>query len=73
MASRFVHKNTTRAVHGFDRKALLVDVRKVHILFVVLVMSALMPKSVGEHHWSTDLIVTSETMLMPPEVRYGVV
>ena len=46
----FIHEQTARTVHGLDRAVLAVDLRRIHIVFIVIPMPRIFPKRARENN-----------------------
>ena len=67
-----VHQHSAGAVHGFDCVVFVVNLNHVHIVFVVIPVSAAMPKFLIENHWRFDFFITCQCVFFAPEIFQSV-
>ena len=65
---KLVHEHSAGAVHGLHSAVLAVDLRRVHIVFIVLPVSRIFPKRAGHDHRRLHFNVALSSMKLTPIV-----
>ena len=65
----FINEQSTRTIHGFHCVSLFVNVCKIHILFIVIPMSAFMPELFVQNNRCADFFISISIMNTPPEIN----
>ena len=68
MRLRFVHQNAAGAVHGFDGVIFAVDFRGVHIVFIMVPVSAGFPQRAGKHDGRGNFHISFAAVNLAPVI-----
>ena len=66
---RLINQDTAGAVHGFDRKILLINHRGIHVILIVIPVAGSLPQMTVQHNRSRNLHISGLIVDLMPVIQ----